>query len=72
MSSPRETCLTCVPSRRALIDNTKPGDTTTVNEDPNSPVEVLRLVPEEFLLEHLTERYVYDYAGGVCGRLDKR
>lgn len=40
------------------VDNIKLAETTTTEEeeDPNSPREILKLVPEEFLINHLTER----------------
>lgn len=45
---------------KSFLDNMKLGETTTADEDPNSPSEILKLVPEEFLLDHLTERYWAD------------
>lgn len=58
-----DTCLACAPSCRALIgnvksfiDNMKLGEAATSKEDPNSPSEILKLVPDEFLLDHLAER----------------
>lgn len=41
---------------KSFLDNIALGEATTVEEDPNSPNEILKLVPEEFLQDHLTER----------------
>lgn len=43
-----------------------------VNEDPNSPTEILQLVPGEFLVEHLTERYIVAILRRGGGLLDER
>lgn len=60
----RETCLACallcrvpIGSMKPLVDNIlKLGEATTVEEDPNSPSDILKRVPDEFLQDHLTER----------------
>ena len=42
---------------KSFLDNMKIGGPSTAEEeDPNSPSEILKLVPEEFLMDHLTER----------------
>lgn len=47
----------CVPHvARARVVDTKLDKTATAKEDLDSPIEILKRVPEEFLQEHLTER----------------
>ncbi len=42
---------------KSFGENMKLGDTDdAVEKDPNSPAEILKLVPEMFLQDHLTER----------------
>lgn len=56
--------MSCAPSCRSLIGNMKSflgnmklGEAAAaVEEDPNSPSEILKLAPEEFLQDHLTAR----------------
>lgn len=49
---------TLIDSMKSYLDNMKLGGTDgTAKEDSNSPSEILKLVPEVFLREHLTERW---------------
>lgn len=42
---------------KSFLDSMKLGEPAAeVERDPNSPSEILKLVPEQFLLDHLTER----------------
>lgn len=49
-------CRALIGNMKSFLDNIKLGEAATVKEDPNSPSEILKLVPEEFLQDHLTER----------------
>lgn len=52
-----ETCVVCTPWCRAVTGNMKSAaGNLNQDDDPNSPRGILKLVPEEFLLDHLTER----------------
>eukprot|EP00752_Nemacystus_decipiens_P003801 g3497.t1 len=44
---------------KSFLDSMKLGETaaTAVDDDPNSPSEILKLIPDEFLQDHLTERH---------------
>ena len=45
-----------LPMPRSLMSKAKPIDADEPTEDVNCPLEVLKLVPEAFLREHLTRR----------------
>lgn len=48
---------TLIDRLKSFGDNIKLGDTHGgVEKDPNSPSDILKLVPEAFLRDHLTER----------------
>lgn len=49
---------TLIDRLKSFGDNMKLGDTgEAADKDPNSPSEILKLVPEVFLKDHLTQRW---------------